>query len=181
MPALNTTQSFGWVSRILHWLMAIAIFFMLGLGNFIQDMKPSLSTLWLFGLHKSIGITLLVAIIVRVIWHRISPPPASLTAGIPGWQVKASVFVHRTIYILLLAIPLSGWIASMATGIDVVIFKTITLPALISASEPVENAGFLLHGILTKLLVAFLLVHIAGALQRQFLHKDQTLTRMIRG
>lgn len=178
---MNTEHGFGWVSRALHWLMALAILFMLGLGTFIEDMKPSLANLWLFGLHKTIGITLFGAIVLRLLWHRINPPPATITDGIPGWQIMASRLVHRALYVLLVVIPLTGWIASAATGIDVVIFNTITLPAIIPASEPVEKTFFALHGVLTKLLLLSLLLHIAGALQRHFLRRDETLRRMIRG
>ncbi len=181
MAARNTETGFGWISRALHWLMALAIIGMMALGTFIEDMKPSLSTLWLFGLHKSIGITLFAAIILRLIWHRISPPPATITDGIPGWQIMASHVVHRALYVLILLIPLTGWIASAATGIDVVLFNQITLPAVIPASETVEDLFFELHEILTKLLMLCLILHIGGALQRHFLRRDRTLTRMIRG
>lgn len=181
MPARNTTDSFGWISRGLHWLMALGILFMLGLGTYIEQMEPALSNLWLYGLHKSIGITLLTLVILRMGWHRISPPPASLTAGIADWQIHAARAIHFALYALMLAVPLTGWIASSATGIDTLLFNRVTLPRIAPISEAWEVAFFTAHGILTKLLLLCLLLHIAGALQRHFVHRDATLHRMIRG
>jgi cytochrome b561 len=179
--AFNTTDSFGWVTRTLHWLMAVGIIAMLGLGTFIHQMQPSLSNLWLYGLHKSVGLSLLALVLSRLIWHRVTPPPRSLTTGIAKWQITASHIVHRTLYALMVIVPLTGWIASSATGIDVVIFETITLPAIAPASETWENLFFLLHGVLTKILLLLIVLHIAGALQRHFVRRDKTLLRMLRG
>ena len=181
MAARNSANSFGWISRALHWLMALGILSTLALGSFIENMQPSLSNLWLFGLHKTIGVTLFAAILLRLLWHWISPPPGPITQGIPNWQITASHITHRALYVLMVAIPLTGWIASAATGIDVVIFNTLTLPTPVPASETIENIFFLLHGVLTKLLMFCILLHIAGTLQRQFLRRDQTLRRMTRG
>lgn len=181
MAARNRTDSFGWVSRGLHWLMALMILFMLGLGSYIEDMEPALSTLWLYGLHKSIGISLLVLVLLRLGWHRLSPPPASLTAGIPPWQIRAARVTHRALYGLMLAVPLTGWIASSATGIDTVIFNRITLPGIAPVSEIWETAFFTAHAILTKLLLLCVGLHVAGALYRHLGHRDATLRRMIRG
>ncbi|MEJ2036337.1 MAG: cytochrome b/b6 domain-containing protein, partial [Maritimibacter sp.] len=78
MAARNSPAQFGWVTRLLHWLMALGMIFMLGFGLTLARMQPSLDTLWLYGLHKSIGICLLTLVLLRILWHRISPPPAPL-------------------------------------------------------------------------------------------------------
>lgn len=181
MPARNGAESFGWVTRLIHWMMAALILIMLAFGTYLSEMQPSLANLWLFGLHKSIGLTLLALVLLRLIWHRISPPPHSLSAGIPAWQLRAAFATHLTLYILMLAVPLTGWIASAATGIDVVVFNKFTLPPVAPVSEAWEKAFFAAHGILTKLLLALILLHAAGALVRHFLHKDATLRRMVSG
>lgn len=179
--ARNTADGFGWVTRLIHWLMAIGILAMLALGTTIESMAPSLSNLWLFGLHKSIGVSLLLLVLLRLLWHRVSPPPPTLSDRIPKWQITASHGVHRGFYILLLAVPMTGWVASGATGLDVVVFGSLVLPPLAPVSETWEKAFFAGHGILTKLLVLLLILHIVGALQRHFLRGDRTLRRMIRG
>lgn len=181
MGARNTESRYGWVSRLLHWAMALAIIGMLGLGTLISRMEPSLANLWLFGLHKSIGISLLVAIALRAVWHQISPPPAPLTDGIPVWQQFAARLVHRCMYLLLFVVPLTGWVASAATGIDVIVFGRITLPAIVPPSESLDHIFFLAHSILTKLLAGLVLVHVTGAMHRHMVHRDRSLRRMIFG
>ncbi|MBC7677048.1 MAG: cytochrome b/b6 domain-containing protein, partial [Rhodoferax sp.] len=120
MNLRNTTDGFGVISRLLHWTMAIGVIFMLALGNRIADMKPDLSTLYLYGLHKTLGIVILAMAAFRLIWHKYSPPPHPI--GPPkAWGNLAARVAHALIYLLLITIPLSGWFASSATGIDVMI------------------------------------------------------------
>ncbi len=175
----NSETGFGFVSRLIHWAMALGILGMLVLGTVIADMEVSLSNLWLFGLHKTIGITLLGLVVLRVVWHRITPPPAPVGV-VPEWQLALARWVHRLFYGLLLAIPLAGWVASSATGIDVVFADRWVLPALAPVSETWEKAGFAVHGLLTKLLFGLIVLHVAGALKRA-LTGDGTLRRMIWG
>jgi cytochrome b561 len=109
----NTPTRFGLVTRLLHWGMALAIIAMLVLGTRLEDMQPGLANLWLYSLHKSIGLILLALVPVRLIWHRISPPPAP--QGTPGdWTNRLARAAHVALYLLLLAIHLSGWVASSA-------------------------------------------------------------------
>lgn len=176
MAARNSPTGFGWVSRLIHWTMAAGILFMLAFGTYLARMEVSLANLWMFGLHKSIGLTLLALAFLRLAWHRLSPPPAPLDDGI-AWHGRLAAAVHRILYLLLLAIPLSGWIASAATGLDVVLFGRWTLPRIAPVSESWEWAGFAVHGVLTKLLFLLLALHVAGALMR----RDGTLRRMILG
>lgn len=175
----NSTTSFGLASRLLHWTMAALIVALLILGTALSWIQPNLSTLWLFGLHKTLGLTALSLALIRLIWHRISPPPPPL-GPTAQWQNRAARATHLALYLLMLAIPLSGWIASSATGLDVVIFGQITLPPITPTSEAIENAGFAAHGILTKLLMALLLAHIAGAVLRG-LKGDGTIRRITKG
>lgn len=176
MTATNSTTDFGWVTRALHWVMALGVLAMLALGSYIARMEVGLSNLWLFGLHKSIGVILLALLILRLIWHLISPPPISLPADV-AWKDRAAKAAHRAFYVLLIAVPLSGWIGSGASGLDVLLFDRVRLPPLAPVSEQWEAAAFTVHFVLTKLLAALALLHIAGALLR----RDGTLRRMVRG
>lgn len=176
----NTEDAFGLVTRILHWVTTLAVLVALPVGVWISEMEVSLSALKYFGYHKTLGVTVLLLILLRVIWHMISPPPAPLAHGI-AWQDRLARWVHRAFYVLLIAMPLSGWIASSATGIDTVVFSTWTLPRIAPVSETWESAGFAVHGVLGKLLMACVLLHIGGALYRTFVHRDGTLARMVRG
>lgn len=176
MAARNTPESFGWVTRALHWAIAAGALAMLGLGSYIARMEVSLSNLWLFGFHKSLGLVLLSLALLRIAWHRFSPPPRPLEDGI-AWHAALARGVHRLFYLLLLALPVSGWIASAATGIDTVVFGRWTLPRIAPVSERLELVGFALHGGLAACLALLLGLHILGAFHR----RDGTLRRMIFG
>lgn len=176
MAAKNTETSFGWVTRLLHWVIALGVLIMLPLGAYIEDMQVGLSNLWLFGLHKSIGVTVLALLVLRLVWHVFSPPPAPLPAD-AAWKDGLAAWVHRAFYLLLIVVPISGWVGSGATGLDVVVYKTVTLPPLAPPSEVWEEAAFAIHSVATKLLLLCVALHVTGALIR----RDGTLTRMVFG
>lgn len=175
----NDARHFGLISRMLHWAMAVLILFTLGLGTALGRMEPGLTNLWLYGLHKTIGLTLLALVILRLVWHRFSPPPRPIGPA-NAFPARLARLTHVLIYLLLLAIPLAGWIASSATGIDVMFADRWVVPAIAPVSEAWEDWGFFVHRTLTKLLLALLLLHVAGAAKRGFEH-DGTLRRMILG
>lgn len=173
----NGPEGYGRVSRALHWGMAALIVGLLSLGLRISAMQPDLSTLWLYGLHKTLGLTLLALVLLRLVWHRISPPPMPLAAG---WQIKAAKAGHLGLYLLMLVIPLSGWVASSATGIDTLFADRWVVPAIAPVSASLEATAFAVHAIATKLLMAVVVIHVLAALQHEFAGQG-TLTRMLRG
>jgi cytochrome b561 len=175
---MNRPDGFGWVSRLLHWTMAAAIVGNLILGTRIADAGPSLALLDRIALHKSLGLTLLVLVIARIVWHRVSPPPAPLAAG-PAWQPSAARASHLALYALMVATPLAGWIGSAASGIDTLAWGW-TLPRIAPVSAAWQDGFLAVHGILTKLLMAVVGLHVAAALWHG-VRGDPTLARMIGG
>ena len=181
MAARNGPNSFGWVSRLLHWLMAIGLLGNLGFGAYLARTEPTFSTLWMYGAHKSAGMTLLILVLLRIVWHRISPVPEPVSQNVPKWQHAAARAGHLALYLLMLAVPLSGWIASSATGIPTIVFNQWTLPGIAPVSETWDTLGFAAHGILTKLLIAVVIIHVAAALQHAVIYQNATLRRMVSG
>ncbi|WP_431298747.1 cytochrome b [Tabrizicola sp. BL-A-41-H6] len=174
----NTPDSFGRVTRLLHWTTALLVIVMLALGLRITDMEPGLANLWLYGLHKTLGLTVLGLVLLRIGWHIASPVPKPI--GGPGWERMAARAGHIAFYLLLLGIPLSGWAGSSATGIDVMFADRWVVPPIAPASEAGEAFWFGLHDIQTKLLIGLIIVHGLAALKRE-MAGDGTLARMIRG
>lgn len=173
----NSVLRFGRVSRALHWGMALLIIAQLALGLVLSWTVPTLGTIWLYSLHKSLGFTMLLLVLARLIWHRISPVPAPLgdPSALPQRIARA---VHAAMYVLLVVLPLSGWAGSSATGIDTVVFGGLTLPPLVPQTEGWETAAFLLHQISAYTLASLLVLHVAGALIRRA-KGDRSLARMI--
>lgn len=174
---LNDATRFGLVSRVIHWTMGALILGLLILGTKLNTMQPGLANLWLYGLHKTMGLTAFALVLLRLIWHRISPPPAPL--GPPSaWETRAAKAVHHLTYALLVLIPLAGWAYASATGLDIMFADRWVIPPIAPVSEAWENAAKLAHSVLTKLLMAVLVLHVVGALRRA-IKGDGTLSRML--
>ena len=172
--------TFSPLTRVLHWLMAAGILATFALGAYVARMEVGLSNLWLFGLHKTLGISLLALAAVRILWHALRPPPGPLP-GPPEWQMALARATHRALYVLMVAVPLSGWGYASATGLDVLIFNRFVLPPIAPVSEAWEARLLLLHETLTWTLLALVSLHVAGALKRGLISRDGTIARMIRG
>lgn len=178
MALRNGPAEFGLVTRVIHWGTMLLVVGQLALGNRIEEMAPGLANLWLYGLHKTLGFLILALILARIAWHIVSPPPKPLGPHDAAfWAARAA---HWAFYVLLIAIPLTGWAGSSATGIDVMIADRWTVPPLVAASAEGEAFWFRLHDILTKVLFGLVVLHMLGALKRE-MEGDGTLTRMLRG
>jgi cytochrome b561 len=178
MALRNGPQEFGLVTRLIHWTTMLLVIGQLALGLRITDLEPGLANLWLYGLHKTLGFLVLALILTRIAWHIASPPPTPIgPRSAFFWAARAA---HWALYVLLIAIPVTGWVGSSATGIDVMIADRWTIPPLVEASETAEAFWFRLHDILTKVLIGLITVHMLAAFQRE-MAGDGTLTRMIKG
>lgn len=177
----NSSTRFGMATRLLHWLMALGILSTLPLGLYIARMQVSFDNLWLFGLHKSIGLTLLGLVFLRLAWHRWTRPPRPKETGIPRWQIMTARLVHAGLYALMLFTPLAGWVAASATGIDTILWSHWIAPPLVGPDKAVADIGFVVHTVLAWSLGALVLLHITGALKRTLHQRDGTLRRMVTG
>jgi cytochrome b561 len=175
----NTAHRIGLATRALHWITAAGVLATLPIGLWIANAEPSLALIKWFGIHKTIGITLLALVLARLLWHRLSPPPPPLP-GSPRWADRLARATHRAFYVLLLLVPLSGWVGSSASGIDTVVFGRLTVPAIAPASPALETAAFRVHGLAALALAALVVLHVAGALKRAAAG-DGTLRRMVTG
>lgn len=175
----NSPQYFGLVSILFHWLMALAIYGMFALG------------LWMVGLgyydgwyhnapeiHKGIGILLFAALLLRLCWRVISPPPAPLKQYSPQVRRAASV-AHWLLYGLLLVLLLSGYLISTADGKPISVFGWFNVPALFSGSGIQADLAGDVHLWLAWSLVLFSSLHGLAALKHHFIDRDVTLKRML--
>jgi cytochrome b561 len=177
MALRNSPDSFGFVSRLIHWLMALLVLSLIALGLRLSWMEPSLANLWLYGLHKTLGLTALALVLVRILWHVVSPPPGPMATGWERLFIKAW---HWTLYALMIATPIAGWAGSSASGIDTVYAETFVVPPLVEPNETSEFVWFILHEIFAKTLFGMVIVHMLAALKRE-MEGDGTLTRMLKG
>lgn len=178
MSLYSTPTRWGSLARLFHWGMALAIAGMVGVGLWMTTLPLGMRKLNVYALHKSIGITLLGVAVLRLGWRLLDRRPAA-PAGQPAWQTGAAHAVHGLIYLLLLGIPLSGWLYNSASGFPLRWFKLANLPKLADADPGLKAIAHALHEYGAWALVALVLGHAAAALWHHVVLRDHTLSSMI--
>ena len=173
----NSSTRYDRVQVILHWLIAAIIFGMIALGLFMVEL-PKQSELppgeesvraFYFLMHKSMGITVAMLILLRVLWrltHKAPPLPDTVSK----WQQKAAGAVHGLFYVLMVAIPLSGFAQSSFSKYSTK-FWGIKLPRLAEADPVLRETFTLIHECLVFTLMALILVHLAAVIKHRLTGK----------
>lgn len=174
----NSATRWGLASRILHWFMAIAILFMFCLGITMINMRLSPEKLEMFMVHKSTGMLLLLAVIIRVLWRIINPPPKFPTF-ISRNQQQMVRLGQMLMYILLFCIPISGWVINSAANFPLHWFGLFQIPAITEPNIAVEEMAKTVHFTLICILGVLILGHVAAALHHHFILKNDVLRRML--
>jgi cytochrome b561 len=178
MALHNTSSSYGSIAKIFHWGM-VAIFIGLFIGAYIMmDMPSSDSKFFIYAMHKSFGVLVLILAAMRLIWKLFSIAPHPAT-GTPNWQVFLAKLAHFGLYILMFAMPMSGYVMSTAGGHPVKLFG-LDLPALIAHNPEIAKLARNGHTWISYAILALVSIHIIGALYHHWIQKDKTLERMLR-
>ena len=195
---MTATTRYTRVAIILHWLIALAIFFMIGLGWYMTDLpkdgpkqiafdlfdlgmyswqlsEPGSPRMFYFNLHKSVGLTLFALILFRVYWRVTHTPPAMLSSY-KAWERKLATGTHHFLYLLMVAIPLTGLLMSLNSKFGINWFGMHVFDGV--DNKDVRDTFEDLHGLGANLIIALIIVHIVGALKHHFLDKDATLSKM---
>lgn len=165
-------------AKVLHWLMAILLFGLLALGFYMHDLPLSPDKLKLYSWHKWAGVTAFLLVAFRLSW-RIAHRPPALPDSMPKIMQFAAHAGHLMLYLLMIAIPLSGWLMSSAKGFQTVYFGVLPIPDLLDKNKEIGDLLALVHKSLNLLFVAVLAGHIGAALKHHFIDKDDILTRML--
>ncbi|MDP2004576.1 MAG: cytochrome b [Rubrivivax sp.] len=160
----------------LHWLLALMIVGSFAVGTYMVDLPFSMARLKLYNWHKWAGVLILTLSAARLLWRLTHRPPADLP--MPTWQRRAAHGAHLALYALFFAVPLVGWAYSSAAGFPLVLFGVLPLPDFVPVDRELSEALKPWHGWLAKALAAVVLLHVAGALKHQFIHRDDLLRRM---
>ena len=162
----------------LHWLTAILLIGLFALGVYMHELPLSPQKLQFYSWHKWAGVSVFLLVLVRLGW-RIAHRPPALPEAIAGWQKSAAHGLHFMLYLLMVAIPLSGWLMSSAKGFQTVWFGVLPLPDLIGKDKELGAILQELHSTLNFGLLALVIAHAAAALKHHLLEKDDVLTRML--
>jgi cytochrome b561 len=174
----NTPESFGTLTKTLHWVMALFVIGLLGIGLWMTGLENSPDKFKIYALHKSFGICVLALVFARILWHVYSRKPGFVD-GMKPWEKLAAHAAHIFLYLAMIVMPLSGWLMSSAKGYTVTVFFTFDLPHLISENEEWGKLFSETHELLGYALIAAVAVHVGAALKHHFVNKDATLKRML--
>jgi cytochrome b561/polyisoprenoid-binding protein YceI len=167
-------------AKLLHWLVVglVAMQFVLAeMAEHAQDSGALLQQLALLANHKSLGLTVLGLVLVRLFWRMVHPPP-DLPDHMPVWQIFAAKLTHTLFYVLLFALPLSGWLMSSASAYSVSWFNLVELPNLVEPDEALKERLQWLHELLGTGLLILALVHVLGAFKHLLVDRFNLLARM---
>jgi cytochrome b561 len=164
---------------LLHWLIAALIVWGFALGWVMTDIPGITPTkLRYFSWHKWIGVTVLALVLVRVLWRATHAAPA-LPASTPGWERGAAHAGHALLYVLMLAIPVTGYLYSSAAGIQVVYLGIWPLPTLIGPDDTLKHLLRNVHVTLNYTLLAVVVLHVLAVIKHQFFDRQNILARML--
>ena len=180
MQLKNTEQGYGAVAKGFHWVIALLILGLLGLGLYMGTLKPGPRMFNLFALHKSFGITVLLLASMRLLWRLINTHPLPLP-GHKQWERIMAKLVHGALYCAMFLMPLSGWVMSSAKGFSVSWFGLFTLPNFVPRDKILAHNAVEFHETLAWVLMGLIALHFAGAIKHHLIDRDGTLRRMLPG
>jgi cytochrome b561 len=178
VTARSDDYRWGSVAKALHWIVALLVIGMLVGGLTMVEMPTSPDKFKTYALHKSIGVSVLVLMLVRIAWRGVDPRPRDVAGMAPVVAVAARA-VHRLFYLALVAMPISGLIYNSASNFPLQWFKLFQLPALVAPDPALKAVAHDVHEALAFTIIALLALHIAGALKHHFIDRDDTLRRML--
>lgn len=177
MPVRNASDSWGSVSKLLHWLIALGVIAAAVVAKVAEELDSSRARYeWMVN-HKSLGLLLLGLMLLRLAW-RLSNPSPDMPASMPRWQRLAARLTHLGLYFCLFWMPITGWLAHSASGLPLKWFNWFAVPGIVGKDKEFKHLAEELHEWGFWLLLALFAVHVAAALKHHFIDRDHTLRRM---
>lgn len=173
-------QRYHRLSIFIHWLIAVLIIGAFALGSIMTDMKISPSKLQYYSWHKWLGVSILALVALRLLSRLVLGAPA-YPDSMKKWEKQLATSTHIFLYVLMFAVPLSGYFYTSAAGIPVVYFKLIELPTIIGPNPELKPFLKELHEVLTTVLLIVVSLHVAAALKHHFIDRDGIFQRMLPG
>lgn len=173
----NTTQKYGSVAQLFHWVIVGLIIYQFYLANKAEDLSP-LQKIGVLAQHKSIGMTIFALAVLRLAWRLANPVPA-VPADMPNWQRLGAHFSHGALYVLIMVTPLFGWMMSSARNFPVSWFGVFTFPNLVKPDKASYEFFLTAHHWLAYAIFAVAVLHALAAFKHHFIDRDNVLRRML--
>jgi cytochrome b561 len=178
MALRNTMDSYGSVAKFFHWLIALLVIGMIIVGFSMGSIEDTSLKSIVYNVHKSTGLTVLVLMVLRLLWRLINPTP-QLPATTLVWQKIAARTSHFLLYLVLIIMPLSGWIMSTAAGHPPNFWwiAKINCP-WVPLSKPLASFFSEVHTALAFTIATLVVIHFCGAMKHFLIDRDHVLQRM---
>ena len=174
----NTTARWGAVAQLLHWTVVVLVITQFVLGTTADRLPLGMHKLAVLARHKSVGITIFMLAIIRLIWRWSNATPL-LPATLRPYERRLARLTHAALYVFLLVMPLTGWIMSSARSFPVSWFGVFQLPDLVAPDRALYEAMLKTHAALAWALAAVATLHLLAALKHHIVLKDDVLRRML--
>ncbi|QWT46541.1 cytochrome b [Azospira inquinata] len=173
-----THQRYTAPAIALHWLVALGMLGAFVVGVYMHDLPLSPWKLKIYSYHKWVGVTVFLLALIRILWRLTHRPPV-LPLTMPLWQRVAAEGMHHLLYLLMFAIPLTGWLMSSAKGFQTVYLGLVPLPDLLAKNPTLGDQLKEVHEALNFLMIALVAGHAGAAIKHHLVDKDDVLTRML--
>ena len=181
MPLRSDTRRWGGISKLLHWTVAFLVIAMLGVGLWMIELPISPDKVRVYALHKSIGITVLTLMLIRIVWRASEKSRPQMPFGMPTWERAAAWLSHLLLYLALIVMPLSGWLFNSAANFPLQWFGWLSLPPLSGPDPELKTLARAVHHWTAYALIALVSLHVLAALKHHWLNRDDILRRMLPG
>jgi cytochrome b561 len=171
---------YGGIAKALHWLIVVLIIVQFGIAWIMPGTRPGSQPETLTNLHLSVGATIIILALLRVLWSLGHPVPL-IADNTPPWQNWIARATHVLLYLLLFLVPLLGWADAASRGWSIGLFGLGSLPPLLPTDASLADLIGNLHSFFAYSLLAVAGLHLAAALYHHFWLRDRVLTRMMPG
>lgn len=179
MPIRNSSERFGLVTKILHWLIAALIICLIWLGWYMVDLTYfdrwyNESLEW----HKSLGMIVLGLALLKIGWQVYTPPPRH-TGSLEPWERIGARAMRFTLLTVMVLLPVTGYLVSTSAGKGVAIFGLFEIPPFVDKSDALRDLAIKIHFYIAYGTALLLIGHVGAALKHEFVNRDGTLKRML--
>lgn len=171
-------RRYTYTAIALHWLMALLLAGLVTIGLYMHELPLSPWKLQVYSWHKWAGVTAFLLVLLRLLWRATHPAPA-LPETMHRHARLAAHAGHIALYVLMIAIPLSGWLMSSAKGFQTVYFGVLPIPDLLAKDKALGNLLLEVHEMLNFTLVALVIGHVAAALKHHLIDRDDVMRSML--
>jgi len=183
MAAANNNKDSGRtaydaMARFFHWTIVVFILLLIPIGLIMSDLDPGPLQDTLFVTHESLGLTVFILALLRLVW-RLSHPPPPPSRDLTRLEIIGSTAVHWLLYALILAMPVSGYLFVVAGDFPLTYFGLADAPRLVAKSKALSDLAETTHLTLQYAIYALALMHAGAALHHYFFRRNDVLYRML--